>query len=255
MQRSDLQADPPPPPLSPSQSGPILGVQLILYILYFVSWILVVYLLKVSWQPLSAVPSASAVTGTCWSKRSPSLFAFRFTLAAWQLCVLSALIGSNAISPKHHGHWAFQFFFFTVWNYVLQTVAWGVAASASAMALCSASGPRPWQRRLTHTLLSMCVPMSMLVSIVLVRTAAQPHGLSPLQPHSLTLLPLVPRGSGGSSSPPPSTPATALRSSTSSHTTCMQPTRCASSSRRIAIGYSSREGPYPCCSAGRSSIL
>ena len=127
--------------------------------MYAVSWLLVAWLAKISWRTLSATPSAVAVAGTRWSKRSPALFAFRFTLFVWHLLVLIALGVSNYMrevegKPKH-AHWFYQFFFFTIWNYALQMVAWGVSASASAMALCSASGPRPWQRRLTHTLLSV----------------------------------------------------------------------------------------------------
>ena len=134
---SDKMATPSPPP-----SHALLGVQAVLFSVYAVSWLLVAWLAKISWRTLSATPSAVAVAGTRWSKRSPALFAFRFTLFVWHLLVLIALGVSNYKrevegKPKH-AHWFYQFFFFTIWNYALQMVAWGVSASASAMALCSA---------------------------------------------------------------------------------------------------------------------
>ena len=133
----------------------------------------VLRLLYVSRHRLSAAPSALAVTGTRWCKagdgaraaarRRGALFAFRLTFALWQLVVLTSLTVRNARGPKG----AQQFLFFTVWNYALQTLCWAVAAAASAASLCSASGPGAALRRTTHTLLSICVPMALLVSIVL----------------------------------------------------------------------------------------
>ena len=146
-----------------------------------VLWSLMVLVtLRILWTSrrlLCAPPSLLAASGTRWCKAGGArrhnrqrafLFAYRFLVALYQLAVLSALIfGSyhpDALAKKHP---AFQFLFFTVWNYILQTIFWVVAAATSAAALCSASGPSALLRCATHSLLSVCLPMSLLVSVVL----------------------------------------------------------------------------------------
>lgn len=78
-----------------------------------------------------------------------------------------SLCVSKARSVKYASDWAFQFLFFTVWNYCLQAVFWACAACASALTFCSTTGPSAALRRAVHHLVSICVPMSLLVSVVL----------------------------------------------------------------------------------------
>ena len=170
-------AAPPPPPPPPPLPPALLGVRITISVAFGVMLLAVVRLLYGSRRRLAATPSTLAVTGTRWCSPSSgtsaaarpraALFAFRFAVAVWQILVIVALCVSNARSPTKGGHWAFQFLFFTVWNYVLQSVFWCFAAAASAAAVCTASGPGPRLRRLTHVLFSICVPMALLVSVVL----------------------------------------------------------------------------------------
>ena len=104
-------------------------------------------------------------------RKRAALFAFRFVMACWQSAVLVGLTVGHAEDPSRAAHpndpWWWQFLFFTVWNYMLQTVFWACAATASAAALCSAGGPSAGLRCAMHSLLSVCLPMALLVSIVL----------------------------------------------------------------------------------------
>ena len=146
--------------------------------MYLISLLVTVRLLCRSPKP--PTPSVLAVTGTrrCAAggdsasavRRRAALFAFRLSLAVWQLLVLVSLCARNALlgRPTHgHHYWAYQFMFYTVWNYMLQTAFWACAAACSGAWVFTASGPSAAMRRLTHMLLSVCVPASLLVSAVL----------------------------------------------------------------------------------------
>jgi len=119
---------------------------------------------------LSLAPSALAVTGTRWcepgsgpsTRRRAALFGFRFSMALWQATVISA---DFANPHAKHGP-GITLCFYTTWNYLLQTVTWSLAATASASSLCSVRGPSALLRCATHTALSVCLACSMLVSLV-----------------------------------------------------------------------------------------
>lgn len=165
-----------PPALPPTEA--LLGDRIIIGILWGVAVIAVCRLIYLSRRSLLAAPSVHAVTGTRWCmtsndqasvRRRAALFAYRFSLALWQIIVLVSITVGKILSADAavHASWGFVFMFFTVWNYIMQTVFWISAASASAASLCGASGPSHGLRRLTSILLSISVPMSILVSAVL----------------------------------------------------------------------------------------
>ena len=177
---SSAVAWPPAPPNAPPEKPPIPAVLATVITLLVLAGLVALRLLYTSRHALGTTPSSLAVTGTRWCRpgewsgrgvrRRAALFAFRFAIAVWQLGVFTSLIVKHATgaSPRHW--WLpvyYQLFFFTVWNYMLQGVFWTAAATASAASLLSASGPSAMLRRLVHRLLSVCLPMSVLVSVVL----------------------------------------------------------------------------------------
>lgn len=124
----------------------------------------------------AAAPSSLAASDLRWrwgEKGSRSgvggrafLFCYRLVAFAWTAWVLGSLMlrragggGANAVARLYT--------FYTVWNYTLQAVWWLVGTACSAAALCGPRGPPRWLRLLAHALLSVCLPASVLVSIVL----------------------------------------------------------------------------------------
>jgi hypothetical protein len=156
---------PPPAPLPP-----ILGVRFAIGAMWALGVVATAVYFYISRRALSLAPSALAVTGTRWcepgsgpsTRRRAALFGFRFSMALWQATVISA---DFANPHAKHGP-GITLCFYTTWNYLLQTVTWSLAATASASSLCSVRGPSALLRCATHTAFSVCLACSMLVSLV-----------------------------------------------------------------------------------------
>ena len=182
-------AAPTAPPPAEAPLAAIPGVRVVIYILY-VFWALIIFgLVYAQRRSLKMPPSVLAIAGTRWcsapadlsalaglstpttrvsvdKRHFAALFSFRFSMTLWHFAVILGLILWRSEDPPEGGLFR-TFSFFTVWNYCLQAVTWAVAASASAAALCTPRGPSPLLRIAAHVMLSVCVPMSILVSIVL----------------------------------------------------------------------------------------
>ena len=182
-------AAPTAPPPAEAPLAAIPGVRVVIYILY-VFWALIIFgLIYAQRRSLKMPPSVLAIAGTRWcsapadlsalaglstpttrvsvdKRHFAALFSFRFSMTLWHFAVILGLILWRSEDPPEGGLFR-TFSFFTVWNYCLQAVTWAVAASASAAALCTPRGPSPLLRIAAHVMLSVCVPMSILVSIVL----------------------------------------------------------------------------------------
>jgi hypothetical protein len=150
---------PAPPPPSPPPAA-LLGVVLSLSCIYPVAALLTAWLIYKQRAYLHVVPSTLSVTGTvCGKGQSCALLAFRVAVALWQAGIVIVFFA-------HKGR-GWQLLFYTLWNYLLQTIFWILAAATSAIAWWRTAEPPAMLRRMTHLLLSICMPSSILVSIVL----------------------------------------------------------------------------------------
>lgn len=148
-----------------------VGVQLVIGIGFL---LLVVALARSIYQRrkhFSTSPSVLAVCGTRWCRLSgkPSrarsmLFGFRLCVAAWQIVVFGSFILRKVTSEEPT--WAFVLLFYTIWNYLLQTV-WWLAATGACLASFHGVGPSARLRHFVHLVLSVCMPASILVTVVL----------------------------------------------------------------------------------------